>query len=166
MTKNAHLALDDRATIEVRLRERTSFTEIGRELGKDPSTISKEVKLHSQTVRKGTYNPCIKRTTCSLMGEACTQCKHPHRSICKRCSFRNCFEHCDEFEELICNKLKKPPYVCNGCTTRQSCKLEKHLYSAKAAQKAYEITRSVSRQCPKWGTSMLVLEVYHKKLHY
>ena len=52
MAKNAHLVLDERATIEVRLRERASFTEIGRELGKDPSTISKEVRLHSQTVRK------------------------------------------------------------------------------------------------------------------
>ena len=47
MAKNAHLVLDERATIEVRIRERASFTEIGRELGKDPSTISKEVRLLS-----------------------------------------------------------------------------------------------------------------------
>ena len=46
MAKNAHLVLDDRAIIEVRLRERASFTEIGRELGKDPYTISKEVRLY------------------------------------------------------------------------------------------------------------------------
>ena len=46
MAKNAHLVLDERATIEVRLRERASFTEIGMELGKDPSTISKEVRLY------------------------------------------------------------------------------------------------------------------------
>ena len=46
MAKNAHLVLDERATIEVRLRELASFTEIGRELGKDPSTISKEVRLY------------------------------------------------------------------------------------------------------------------------
>ena len=64
MSKNAHLVLDEKATIEVRLRERASFTEIGRELGKDPSTISKEVRLHSQTVRKDSFNPCSKRSTC------------------------------------------------------------------------------------------------------
>mgnify|MGYP003511479389 CR=1 FL=1 len=63
MAKNAHLVLDERATIEVRLRERASFTEIGRELGKDPSTISKEVRLHSQTVRKDSFNPCSKRNS-------------------------------------------------------------------------------------------------------
>ena len=34
MAKNAHLVLDERATIEVRLRERASFTEIGRELAR------------------------------------------------------------------------------------------------------------------------------------
>jgi IS30 family transposase len=146
MAKNAHLNLDERTTIEVRLKERASFTEIGIELGKDPSTISKEVKLHSQPVRKGTYNPCAKRTTCTLCGAACEQCRHPYHGSCKKCSYKNCYEHCNEFVELVCNKLQKPPYVCNGCTSRLSCKLEKHLYSAKTAQKAYEATRSESRQ--------------------
>ena len=66
MAKNAHLTLDERATIEVSLREGVSFTEIGKMLVKDPSTISKEVKNHSQTVRKGRYNPCANRTSCLI----------------------------------------------------------------------------------------------------
>ncbi len=146
MAKNAHLVLDDRATIEVRLRERASFTEIGRELGKDPSTISKEVKLHCQTMRRDTYNPCSKRTDCSLYGEACTKCKLRFSKICKRCPNVKCYEHCKQFEVLVCNKLNKPPYVCNGCLQRQSCKLEKKIYVAKTAQRDYEIMRSESRQ--------------------
>ena len=146
MAKNAHLVLDERATIEVRLRERASFSEIGRELGKDPSTISKEVRLHSQTVRKASFNPCSKRSTCDEYGTACSKCKMQYSKSCKRCARVKCFEHCKQFEELICNKLKKPPYVCNGCLQRQSCKLEKHIYSAKTAQKTYETTRSESRQ--------------------
>lgn len=146
MAKNAHLVLDERAAIEVRLRERASFTEIGRELGKDPSTISKEVRLHSQTVRKASFNPCSKRSTCDEYGTACSKCKMQYSKSCKRCARVKCFEHCKQFEELICNKLKKPPYVCNGCLQRQSCKLEKHIYSAKTAQKTYETTRSESRQ--------------------
>lgn len=146
MAKNAHLVLDERATIEVRLRERASFTEIGRELGKDPSTISKEVRLHSQTVRKASFNPCSKRSTCDEYGTACSKCKMQYSKSCKRCARVKCFEHCKQFEVLICNKLKKPPYVCNGCLQRQSCKLEKHIYSAKTAQKTYETTRSESRQ--------------------
>ena len=129
MAKNAHLVLDERATIEVRLRERASFTEIGRELGKDPSTISKEVRLHSQTVRKDSFNPCSKRSTCDEYGTACSKCKLQYSKSCKRCPRVKCYEHCKQFEVLVCNKLKKPPYVCNGCIQRQSCKLEKHIYS-------------------------------------
>ena len=146
MAKNAHLVLDERATIEVRLRERASFSEIGRELGKDPSTISKEVRLHSQTVRKASFNPCSNRSVCNEYGTACSKCKIQYSNSCKRCARVKCFEHCKQFEELICNKLTKPPYVCNGCLQRQSCKLEKHIYSAKTAQKTYETTRSESRQ--------------------
>ena len=146
MAKNTHLTLDERATIEVSLREGASFTEIGRLLGKDPSTISKEVKNHNQVIRKGSYNPCTKRTSCSHMGKACKPCKHPYHGSCKGCSYRNCYEHCPDFVELICQKLKKPPYVCNGCDTRMRCKLERHLYDAKNAQKEYETARSESRQ--------------------
>lgn len=146
MAKNTHLTLDERATIEVSLREGTSFTEIGRLLGKDPSTISKEVKNHRQTVRKGSYNPCANRTNCSQFGMACKPCKHPYKGSCKGCPYRNCYEHCPDFIELICQKLNKPPYVCNGCDIRMRCKLERHLYDAKSAQKEYEATRSESRQ--------------------
>ncbi len=146
MAKNAHLVLDERATIEVRLRERASFTEIAKELGKDPSTISKEIRLHSQTIRKASYNPCSKRSACDEYGTVCTSCKLQFSKTCKRCSCVKCYEHCKKFEALVCNKLKKPPYVCNGCAQRQSCKLDRHIYSAKSAQKAYEITRSESRQ--------------------
>ena len=146
MAKNAHLTLDERVHIEVSLREGDTFTEIGSELGKDPSTISKEVKNHSHPVRTGSYNPCAKRTSCSYMGKACKPCKHPYHGSCKGCSYQKCYEHCPDFAELNCQKLKKPPYVCNGCDTRQRCKLERHLYDAKSAQKEYESTRSESRQ--------------------
>lgn len=146
MAKNAHLTLDDRVTIEISLREGDTFTDIGRELGKDPSTIAKEVKNHIQLSRSGSYNPCAKRVNCSLMGVACKPCKHPYHGSCKRCNYKNCYEQCPEFIELTCRKLTKPPYVCNGCDTRQRCKLERHLYNAKAAQQEYELTRSESRQ--------------------
>lgn len=146
MAKNTHLTLDERAHIEVSLREGDSFAEIGRELNKDPSTISKEIKNHIQTVRKGSFNPCANRIDCLHMGKACKPCKHPHHGSCKRCTYRNCYEHCPDFIELTCQKLSKPPYVCNGCDVRMRCKLERHLYDAKNAQKEYESIRSESRQ--------------------
>ena len=57
-----------------------------------------------------------------------------------------CTIKCDEFEEEICQKLKKPPYVCNGCKQIRSCTLEKKKYDAKKAQKDYEELRSESRE--------------------
>ena len=46
MAKNAHLTYDDRLTIQSSLADRLSFKAIGLILGKDPSTIAKEVKGH------------------------------------------------------------------------------------------------------------------------
>ena len=46
---------------------------------------------------------------------------------------------------LICSKLEKPPYVCNGCNKLNTCTLEKRFYRARQAQKEYEEIRSESR---------------------
>ena len=59
MRKNKHLTLDDRATIQTELDKGTSFKEIGLILGKDCTTISKEVRKH------------ICRQKTGAMGRAC-----------------------------------------------------------------------------------------------
>ena len=41
---NKHLTLDDRIAIQKALKEGRSFVDIAAVIGKDPSTISKEVK--------------------------------------------------------------------------------------------------------------------------
>ena len=46
MFKNKHLTLEERIIIEQRLMKKESFKSIGRELCKDPTTISKEVRNH------------------------------------------------------------------------------------------------------------------------
>ena len=50
MAKNAHLTFYERQTIEVSLRDNLKFKEIGELLGKDPSTISKEIRNHYKVV--------------------------------------------------------------------------------------------------------------------
>jgi IS30 family transposase len=144
MAKNSHLTLDDRAAIEVALRNRTSFAQIGRDLGKDPSTIAKEVKNHRKAVRNSTFNPCAHRSVCRHRGDICPRCTVGYTN-CRSC-MEGCYQYCPEFEELTCNKTSKPPYVCNGCATRQGCKLERLLNNARDAQKEYEALRSESRQ--------------------
>jgi IS30 family transposase len=43
-------------------------------------------------------------------------------------------------------KLSTPPYVCNGCGKRHKCTLEKFLYTAAEAQRAYDELLSTSRE--------------------
>lgn len=145
MAKNAHLTFDERQTIEVSLRDNLKFKEIGELLGKDPSTISKEVRNHYKVVEKDSYNPCANRRTCKHHGDLCSPCKKRWGQDCKKCD-PPCYTHCPDFVQQICLKLNKPPYVCNGCDTRHGCKLRRHLYEAKYAQNEYEAVRSESRQ--------------------
>ena len=47
---------------------------------------------------------------------------------------------------MTCEKLKHPPYVCNGCPDKHfKCTLEKHLYIPKDAQNKYEYTLREAR---------------------
>lgn len=146
MAKNTHLTLSDRITIEVSLKERKSFSAIAEELGKDPTTISKEIRTHIKLKQAGGYNPCVIRKDCKHYGDLCHPCKFTYGKPCHSRYQTKCFEACPDFQQLQCSKLSKPPYVCNGCQQRISCKLERHLYEAKSAQKEYEATRSESRQ--------------------
>lgn len=146
MAKNIHLSLSDRIIIEAGLRERRSFSAIAADLGKDPTTISKEVRAHIKLNQAGGYNPCMIRKYCKHYGDLCHPCKFTYGKSCHSCYRTKCFDVCQDFQPAQCLKLDKPPYVCNGCQQRQTCKLERHLYEAKFAQKEYEAIRSESRQ--------------------
>ena len=70
MANNKHLSLSERVTNEQLLNARYSFKAIGRELDKDCTTISKEVKNHIQFKKSGcmgkAFNNCANRHTCFL----------------------------------------------------------------------------------------------------
>jgi len=66
--KYTHLSLDERIEIQRSLKDGKSFSEIGAEIGRDPSTISKEVRNHREMLETGTrsraFNPCVHRQSC------------------------------------------------------------------------------------------------------
>ena len=144
MPKHAHLTLSERISIESALREGLNFKEIGVEISKDPSTISKEIRSHFKVVEKQSFNPCAHRFECKHHSDLCGSCIYRWGKDCHQCS--ECYKHCPDFEEMHCRKLCKPPYVCNGCKDRKSCRLRRHLYEAKFSQQEYEAVRSESRQ--------------------
>lgn len=127
MSKNKHLSLDDRSKIQLMLDNKESFSSIASSLGKDPSTISKEIRNHLQYRKVGAYhlpyNSCTKRVSCPK-SHICTECHAARKyTLCRRCSM--CNSLCKDFEKETCKRLLKPPYVCNGCGKRAVCSLEK-----------------------------------------
>jgi len=147
MSNEKHLTLSDRTTIEAGMKGGRSFKNIAAELGKDPSTISKEVRAHIIICeKKDTFNPCLLRKECSHNGDLCKQCSYKWGHACNRCKSKGCYTVCPDYVERVCERLTKPPYVCLGCTERHSCRLQRRIYSAKTAQAEYEEKLSDSRQ--------------------
>ena len=144
--KQKHLDLNDRFLIEHSLDSSLSFKAIARELGKDCTTISKEVRFHLLFKKSGSlgkpFNDCASRFHCDSF-HVCQNCDNSSGRLCKFCG--RCLSSCPSYKKESCPKLSKPPYVCNGCPQKRNCTLEKRFYHALNAQKEYELTRSESR---------------------
>ena len=148
MNKNKHLVLDERYVIEHSLNKNMSFKAIGKQILKDCTTVSKEVKAHIIFEKKGApyrpFNDCLNRTHCFHYGDICLACeRHKNRNKCSACGL--CITSCADYSKEECPKLSKAPYVCNGCDLLNNCTLEKRFYKALSAQKEYELVRSESR---------------------
>lgn len=146
MSSKEHLVLDDRKQIESSLNQNMSFTKIGKAIGKSTSTISREVKAHrierNQTPYGRIPNRCKKSFSCAKR-DICAVCDKKSHPFCRTCSF--CNQKCQEFDEAVCLKLIKAPFVCNGCQQVRSCSLKKYFYRAEKAQKSYEFLLSEAR---------------------
>ena len=136
------LSYEDRMIIAQRLQENASFGAIGKELGKDRTTIAKEIKKYSYDKKSGRpgypYNPCKFRTTCKAKKLCGTSCTHQSAYKCSLCS--ECTLHCPDFIEDVCSVKNKPPYVCNGCVRLPKCTLLKRIYDpADAHERAHQV---------------------------
>jgi len=146
--KYKHLTLEDRVAIMQGLENGDSFKAIAIKIGKDCTTISKEVRGRKVFVRKGAYgqkfNDCAHRFGCSE-NSLCAgkQCRGKKCCSCRDMPF--CGKLCSLYERELCAKTSKPPYVCNKCGQRSKCTLEKHLYNARSAQSEYEAVRHDAR---------------------
>ncbi|MCI8518896.1 MAG: IS30 family transposase [Clostridia bacterium] len=153
MSENKHLTLDERNFIEQELSKNTTFRDIAKTLGKDPTTISKEVKKHrirkeGQAIHVG-FNHCARKYNCHRKNI----CNNTCNKECRHCI--HCYKVCSDFEDGICLRLKRAPFVCNGCTEKYGCKLTKYYYRALPSFNKYKSTLSESRQ----GINMTDLEL-------
>ena len=142
-----HLTFSDRIFIEQELLQGSSFRSIASAISKDPSTISKEIRLHSSVAPNGSYkyprcHYCINFKKCKDTCLICNNCD----IFCWNCPIdKKLATNCKDYNPYKCLKLSKPPYVCNGCKERQKCYESKKYYHAKQAQKVYEATLTQTR---------------------
>ena len=82
-TKKKHLTLEDRIDIEECLAKGVTFKDIGKRIGKNATTISREVKRHSYSHANGFTN---KAGICPNLNKApfvCNGCEKKSRSSCQ-----------------------------------------------------------------------------------
>ena len=132
---NKHLTLDDRKIIQTGIENRSNKVDIARTLGKDPSTIAKEIKKHRILKPRNLFNyPSI-----------CI-----HTKECGGCKFK-----CSRYEEIKCSKRDKSPGACNKCPNIPRCHLDKYFYYASDANNEYKNDLVDFRE----GINMTTLEV-------
>ena len=144
-----HLTLSDRITIEKGLSSKLSFAEIGRQIHKDPTTGSKEVRKHTRIKEYRGYGniPCQANED---IHSRCTRkhvCGDQHCDVtCRQCRSLRCSDVCKDYTPQRCDRLKKAPYVCNGCGKRVNCMMNKKIYSSKYADDCYRELLVSSRE--------------------
>ena len=136
----SHLTEQDRHMIANLLNAGLSPLAIAHKLKRAHSTITRELRKHrredeeNQKHKKNFCNCrliCHKRSLCKIPPGNC-----PGR--CSQCKLIECRKYCDEYEEEVCTKLDRPPFVCNGCPDLKNCRKRKFFYQAVTAEKAYQ----------------------------
>lgn len=139
-----HLTLLNREDIEKLLKAGFKFYQIAENIQKDPTTISKEIRKYRTERTPSNFNNrsnfCKHKDKCNLKNICNSNC----HSECRRCG--KCNSVCSKYELDVCEKLLKPPYVCNSCNSYAQCRKIKYIYIANVAQKKYELTLASSRE--------------------
>lgn len=128
--KMKHLTLEERKLIQSGIEEGFSKAAIARTIGKDPTTVSKEILRHRTLKPRNRFNHAV---VCSNF-KAC----HHHR--------RNCSEQCPDYIEQPCLRRDRHIGACNHCDKLYTCKLDRYFYNAVKAHEAYLFHLSDSRQ--------------------
>lgn len=140
-SKNKHLSLEDRFSIEKGLNNGSTKTAIAAVVGKSSSTIGKEIRkhrTHSPAPPYKEYGQVIPNVVrdCTHIASGC-----PYGGTVKG---NKCFSPCDHRESIPCDRRDKK-LVCNGCSKLRSCPLEKYKYDAEMANREYREELSQSR---------------------
>lgn len=115
--KNLHLTVQERIIIEKGIENGSTIAAIALTIGKDKSTVGKEIKKHRELVHKSSY-----KINCANM---------------KNCSHNHVCDNCADFKPFTCNRRDRSPGACNGCSKYTHCRYDKYRYKADFSHKKY-----------------------------
>lgn len=115
--KNLHLTVQERIIIEKGIENGSTKAAIALTIGKDKSTVGKEIKKHRELVHKSSY-----KINCANM---------------KNCSHNHVCDNCADFKPFTCNRRDRSPVACNGCSKYTYCRYDKYRYKADFSHKKY-----------------------------
>lgn len=115
--KNLHLTVQERIIIEKVIENGSTKAAIALTIGKDKSTVGKEIKKHRELVHKSSY-----KINCANM---------------KNCSHNHVCDNCADFKPFTCNRRDRSPGACNGCSKYTHCRYDKYRYKADFSHKKY-----------------------------
>ena len=115
--KNLHLTVQERIIIEKGIESGSTKAAIALTIGKDKSTVGKEIKKHRELVHKSSY-----KINCANM---------------KNCSHNHVCDNCADFKPFTCNRRDRSPGACNGCSKYTHCRYDKYRYKADFSHKKY-----------------------------
>lgn len=123
----SHLTLEERRIILTGIVNGSTKTAIAQTIGKDKSTVGKEIKPHRTLTHK---------------------CKMPLEcNNYRKCPFnRQCSLDCPEYVPFRCSRRDRTPGACNGCSNWSRCRFDKYQYCPEDAQMDYRSTLIDSRQ--------------------
>ncbi len=119
MKKKARLTIDDRINLQAALAKGTSLKDVCKLLKKNRTTICREIN-----------NYCYIKS----FSKSCSHCSKLQFCRENGIVFPKHKKACPDYEELKCFRLKKYPYVCNGCYLNKYCKNDKHYYDCTKAE--------------------------------
>ena len=163
--KNKHMTLEDRIEIQECLSKGMTFKAIAARISKDPTTVSKEVKLHSKTYTNGFVktDECCPRLLRAPF--VCNGCEKRSYASCKYIRRKYFAKEAQKEYELVLSEsregipLNKAEFYETEQTISTAVKAGQHIYHAIHANKLPVSKSTVYRHITKGCYSISPLDL-------
>ena len=119
MKKKTRITIDDRINLQAAITKGMSLSDVCKLLKKNRTTIYRELK-HYYVLKASLKN--------------CYRCSRYQFCLDNGIAIPKYLKGCSDFDPVICKKIKRYPYVCNGCYLKDKCFNEKRYYDCSKAE--------------------------------